>query len=74
MFKHQGTTYRGAGINTTEPANSSCTFTVTQVGSIDGWPQAYTGTVEATFSGTFVADNGSSIVVTDGFVRGFGSQ
>lgn len=74
LFVHQGTTYRGAGANTTEPAGSSCTFTVTQVGTMQSSGGNYAGNVEATFSGTFIADGGATLTVTDGFVRAFGNQ
>lgn len=74
VFVHQSKTYRGAGLNTTAPAGSSCTFTVTQVGTMQSSGGDYDGNVEATFSGTFVADDGATLTVTDGFVRAFGNQ
>ena len=74
VFQHQGKTYRGAGANTTEPAGSSCSFTVTQVGTMQSSGGDYSGTVEASFSGTFIASDGASLTVSDGFVRAFGNQ
>lgn len=73
-FVHEGKTYRGANANTTNPAGSSCTFTVTQVGTMQSSGGDYDGNVEASFSGTFVADDGATLTVTDGFVRAFGNQ
>ena len=73
-FVHDGKTFRGANANTTNPAGSSCTFTVTQVGTMQSSGGDYSGNVEASFSGTFIADDGATLTVTDGFVRAFGNQ
>lgn len=50
------------------PAGSSCSITVTTVGTVDG--SVYSGTLAGSFSGTFVkADGSASVVVTDGSFR-----
>ena len=71
-FHHQGKQYRAAESNSSAPAGSSCFVTTTSVGTIDG--SDYIGDFEATFSGTFVASDGATLQVTNGFVRAAGNK
>lgn len=51
------------------PAGSSCSVTIDHVGTI-GAGSSYTGTIDGSFSGTFVTTDGKkSIVVTNGLFR-----
>ncbi|MES1944624.1 Metal-dependent hydrolases of the beta-lactamase superfamily I [Salinisphaera sp. PC39] len=73
-FRHKGWPYEAGDQSGAGPAGASCTMTLTQVGDMPASDTDYTGTVEGTFSGTFVDREGSSITVTDGFIRAFGNN
>lgn len=52
------------------PAGSSCTIKIDHVGTVGGNGAAnYTGTIDGSFNGTFVTDDGKSLTVTNGLFR-----
>ena len=70
-FHHQSKRYRAAESNSSAPAGSSCTVELTQVGTVGN---NYSGTAEASFSGTFIAEDGSTLEVSNGFFRASNDQ
>lgn len=73
-FNHRGKVYYAGYALVGGPEGASCTMTLTRTGDMPLSGSDYSGFVEGTFSGTLIAADGSTITVSDGFIRAFGAE